>query len=370
MATPQDHVCVTQLTRDAAFRDNRLAASRLAISARTPPLIAPSARMGAPYPPLQRLGCHHLVNGRWQDVPCVSREYTKKTLPFPPPGGLESSIQSNPREVWFFRYSFTYTAPIVWGSVAINILTDPTQATENDSSAGANAFSIQTNTNQFNCTVCSNGFPFEGTQAGDVGWVQFVYQPSTYGLCVWNIDLSQQIYQPTCVSPVPPYSRNLTGNGAAIGAGEVFGYVFCPTPGSNSGCTLNVFGYLPWAEGWYSVTGVPDLLGLAGNWTNVSGTILGEGGGSEAVFAGGGGSPVQIQTFLRAYSCFVQPQGATGYTPQPCPPPNFIERRFELDATDPIENVVTNETNNLTNGQATFVCEPWDCWLSYVSSAP
>jgi len=206
-------------------------------------------------------------------------------------------------------------------------------------------------------------------------------------LCVWNIDATvAQVtnnatipsganggyanagaagYNQTCVYPSVSYPVGpLTGPGAAIGAAEVIGYVTCPTAGSNSGCLLEAVADLPWAGGWWSV-GATDGLGLSGNWTNISGTILGSGNGSTASFTN-----TQIEQVLRAYSCFVAPSSATGYTPQPCPPPKTpLGWLFDLSATPTIVNA-TGESNNLTNTPVTFACKAYDCWLSYNSSAP
>jgi hypothetical protein len=196
-------------------------------------------------------------------------------------------------------------------------------------------------------------------------------------LCVWQIDarvaaVAQNAqgsaytgygYLSTCVYPSQIYP--LTGNGAAEGGGEVFGYISC-IPIST--CSLTVVAYLTWVDqddpngqfgGWWSVSAT-DVLGLSGNWTNVSGTILGHGNSSEAVFTN-----AQMQTLLRAYSCIVDPQAQNGFTPEPC----TARTLFGLSATISDQND-TGESNNLTNGPPTLVCESYDCYLSYNSSAP
>jgi hypothetical protein len=147
--------------------------------------------------------------------------------------------------------------------------------------------------------------------------------------------------------------------------GEVIGIVSCPTPGSTSGCSLQAVGYLPWAGGWFSTPAVPDLLGLAGQWTNLNGTILGM-SQSIANFKGGG----QFTTVLGAYNCTLKPSSNVLWSPQPCPPPTAVfPFSFEISASDPnFSN--TAETNNLTNGPTTFVCDPFYCWLSYNSVSP
>lgn len=93
--------------------------------------VTPSAKLNAPYPP-QIVGCHHLENGKWQEVPCASEEYIRKHhIPRPL---LANSIQSTPHGFIVFpnHPSGGVTSPLIWGSVAITFLSDPTQATETD----------------------------------------------------------------------------------------------------------------------------------------------------------------------------------------------------------------------------------------------
>jgi hypothetical protein len=316
-----------------------------------------------------------------------------------PPPVVANSIQSTPHlGLLIFGPPIrrtTITSPFTWGSVAINQTSDPYTATE-ESSGNASTFSIQTNTNTFTCPTCKSGSPFAATpgvpnsasKSGDLGWVQFVYQQFATGkvgtgssrLCVWNVDVTiawatnnAAGYAPTCIYPSATETvAPLDGAGAANGAAEVIGYVQCPTAGSDAGCTLWVVAQLPWSpdtladSGWWAVS-APDLMGLAGNWTNVSGTILGSGGGNKAVFTGS-----QFQNVLRAYSCYTSPTSATGYTPTACPnpsPTNFFARLFELTAS-PADYYPTGETNNLTSQPVTISCGDYDCWMSYNSTAP
>jgi hypothetical protein len=154
LASPEDHLCVTPQVRDQTQVDNRLASSRLATTAGATPL-TPSVRMKVPFPP-QTPGCHRLVNDIWQDEPCVSDEYIRTHPRKPPLPG--PSIQSNSKTLFFFPplHIQLPADKLVWGSVAFNITSDPTQITEVDSNAGANAFSVQVNTNNFTWPCCSD----------------------------------------------------------------------------------------------------------------------------------------------------------------------------------------------------------------------
>jgi hypothetical protein len=370
--------------------------------------VPPSFTMKAPYPPATAQ-CRHLVGGVWQIVPCATDEDLQQH-PMPPPA-TPNSIESDPHHLRAgpHRVISSPAVPFVWGSVAVNITSDPTQMTESDgtnSSGNGNAFSIQDNTNTFPCAPCKANYPFgpvatapgasttipgSASNVGDNGWIQFTYQ--NYGtasqLCIWTVDSTVANntgnikvpkgvpfgyhnsgyvgYHATCV--YPPVTYNLTGSSAAIGAAEVFGYITCPTIGSNVGCNLQIFGYLPWAgeNPWYNI-GFGDVLQLAGNWINVSGTMLGSGGSAQAIFS----SNTQLQQVLRAYTCFVAPQDATGYFPQACAVPNPITVQSllgSLDGSD-IFSYPTGETNNLTNGTPTLSCEFYDCTLSFNSTGP
>lgn len=133
-----------------------------------------------------------------------------------------------------------------------------------------------------------------------------------------------------------------------------------PTAGSNSGCLLQVMAYLTVAGGWWNI-GATDTMGLAGNWTSVSGSILGRGGGSQAKFTN-----AQIEQVLRAYSCFSAPQAASGYVPVSCSSPSTLDISATDTTIDP-----TAESNNFTNGDASLLCDdPFNCVIYYDSSAP
>ncbi|MFY9855753.1 MAG: hypothetical protein WAK26_17930, partial [Terracidiphilus sp.] len=286
--------------------------------------------------------------------------------------------------------STSITSPFDWGSVSINQTSDPATATE-ESGGVSSAFSIQTNTNTFTCAPCKSGYPFAATsgvsnsasEKGDGGWVQFVYQQFQTGksagkgktrLCVWNVDTtiadnthnSGPGYASYCVYPSDSEAvAPLDGSGAAIGAAEVIGYIQCPTS-SYDNCTLWVVAQLPWSpgSGWWSVS-APDSMGLAGNWFNVGGSILGSGGGVEAIFTGS-----QFQTEVQAYSCYASPTSATGYSPTACANPapwNTFAHMFELTAS-PASYSATGESNNLTNDPVTISCGDYDCWMSYNST--
>jgi hypothetical protein len=359
--------------------------------------VTPSDRLRAPLPPNQE-GCAHLVDNKWVSVPCATEEYMKAHY-MPPPvlaNSIESLAYKNP--LTGGGQPPTVTDWFVWGSVAFDQTSTGTDSETNVSTSPkgvvtktANAFSIQTNTNTFPCTLCTNGHPFAATKGvaqsasapGDTGWVQFVYQqfaPGKVGtgssrLCVWNVDatIAQNThnsgpgYASTCVYPSATETvAPLDGAGAPAGDAEVIGYIQCPNPNSNTGCKLWVVAELPWSpgSGWWSIS-TPDVLGLAGHWNNVGGGILGAGGGSEAVFTNS-----QFLYVVAGYACVNSNATPTGAIDQPCPGPPSWDREgnaFDIQAS-PANYYPTGESNNLTGAPVGFSCGELACWMSYFAS--
>ncbi len=144
----------------------------------------PSRRMRIPFPPLTG-GCHHLVGSKWQDIPCATPEQMKKR-PALTPIRVPSILATAPAP------GQPPATPIVWGSVTVQIHSDPVLATEVDTMLGPNAFSIQANTDFFPCTKCSAGSPLPVSQAGDFGFVQF-------GVQVRPADVAAGSYTTLCI---------------------------------------------------------------------------------------------------------------------------------------------------------------------------
>lgn len=138
-------------------------------------------------------------------------------------------------------------------------------------------------------------------------------------------------------------------------------FKFWSLPGDDEvmGNRKSAYGYLrvP-GVGWFSVTDT-DTLGLSGNWTEASGTILGA-SGTEASFA-----ETQLEQVMRGYSCILgySEDPVPPYTPQPYPPRTSpLGRLFELTATPTIvSGFQTVETNNLTDDPITCISSSPDC---------
>jgi len=254
-------------------------------------------------------GCYTYVKQKWQATPCLPESQARA---FPPP------IQGGSLPIYGVQTA-TPTVGAVWSAL--------TQANGMyDSISHKPDYSVQLNTNYF---TGSNGH---------TDWVQLVtqayfnaYYPalSYAGGCIWNNDLSNTPFQPTypCVS-LPYVNLNTTWQ-AFIELDIV--------PGGLQG-TFELCGY-PCV--WGSVT-VSDVYGLgsSGRWQQTSGTLLGYGLGSRAMFY----SPAYLATDV-----------VQGY-------PGNTHGQF-------ISAIVTGESNNLNYVSYNYVgCSNGDCWTDTASS--
>ncbi len=175
-----------------------------------------------------------------------------------------------------------------------------------------NTFSVQLNTNPFPATMGPSVFPAGPADApgwvpGDPGWVQFVLQSygassNEFRVCIWQNDFKQgkkfttasnHAYISNCVAAsnsqfFHAQARDLQ----SLDNASVAGSAFIDANGTDH--DLGIVAQLSWWDpaqatsdyrGLYA-TVAPDLYGLwqNGNWTTVSGSLLGYGSGSIARF--------------------------------------------------------------------------------------
>lgn len=208
---------------------------------------APSARRHRLPAPPRKIGCYHYVDRGWRRADCESASYVLQRFPHPEVlTGISSRVSRHGPPIVLSMISY--------GSVA--------GGSESDSQYGA-AYSLQ-----------DNAF-FNGSNNAPDG-VQFTDQVSknVWGnysnlICVWQVDIATQNYDPVCVQPTTN-APGLGVEGAAFD-GLLSTSVNFPLGDGNSG--------------WAVVT--PDVYGLQRHhrWNNISGSILGYGDGSEAVFS-------------------------------------------------------------------------------------
>lgn len=201
-------------------------------------------------------GCHEYAasSNIWRSIDCSSPRIGD-SMPTPLEGGRSSTL-----------LGLTSPGVINYGYSSIYIV-NPGFTPETDPSVGQNGFSIQANTNGF---LGSNGdldavqFTFQNSP----NWLYLVWAPWA-AVCVWNIDVTTQSYQSTCLNTpnqTLDYGYSATVYGSA--SGGMLTATFCV-----SGTC-------------WSVT-APDKYGLSSKWTQLNGNILGIGNGSQAQFDGG-----------------------------------------------------------------------------------
>jgi hypothetical protein len=251
------------------------------VSTATPPPALP-----APPPPV--VGCYMNTRNGWQNIPCA---IPADLADFPKPQVADVQL----------TVTGLNTIPLVFGQIDVTI---PQISTITDvlpgSPSTANAFSLQSTTNQF--PVPGRKAIASGEYAGDV---QFTIQSNgkNSAICIWNIGVLLQRYLPTCLTLCPPVAGIVClpenppqrpGGLQPFDYGNIAAQV-------NSNGTLSMVAELSWVQSGqpnqFAVV-APDMFGLAGQWTEMSGGLLGEGSGSEAQLTN-----AEVVTQVLAASC-------------------------------------------------------------------
>ncbi len=205
-------------------------------------------RAHVPKPPA-KVGCYRYKAAGWERVDCDSSAFIKKHLPHP-------EVLSGIAGGSVVRSGHRQTAPPFTVSVISARPVEQQAGSESDSRHGAGAYSLQDDVFFKGSNTQEDGVQFTDQSAPALG----VYLS---GVCVWQVDIKTQHYAPTCTSALTGY------------VGLVEGTV--------------EDGLLTAAASGGTVTAVvaSDQYGLGSDhrWNNSSGSILGYGGGSEAVFS-------------------------------------------------------------------------------------
>lgn len=234
------------------------------------------------------LGCHvETTPGKLTKVACLSAaDIAKHPPPIPCAGadgdaacGMQSTVTPAQQQFGVNRI------PITEGFLE-NTLEQYDSSTDSD--FGAGGYSVQLNTNYFSSTTTS--------VANTTGWIQFAFQnfPGSGGrFCIWNnhwTDPHNPAYSPVCTpySPLPLTARaRFTVGGFVCAKGcnyisnapALFGWMHWDTLNANGTVCASCSSGTLWAV-------APDTYGLAGNWLQESGSILGSGRGSKLTFSG------------------------------------------------------------------------------------
>lgn len=145
-------------------------------------------------------------------------------------------------------------------------------------------------------------------------------------ICVWSVNVTTQNYNPTCLTIFAPYISLVKGFTRGNGTLETA---------------------VPLGGGSYLAVIANDEYDLeGGHWRNATGTILGYGGGSQAVFAG---NEVEATTTVAGASCMDEDPLVFFFGFPPCTTKQKIEPRgFTVYSPGPFtNNIGTEESNNL-----------------------
>jgi hypothetical protein len=240
----------------------------------------------------------------WEEVPCDTRALAP--VPYPPPRDFASRRSASlaapsrrtggsvPRGIVADTDWETSSSVLRWaqGSFPSGSVASETSSGKN-SNPGADSYSLQVNTQPFTTSLCN--------QYGCNGWDQFVYDSPRGQLFVqhwllvyagscpggWNTYVDPQnntnCWQNSAIASVP--SQPASGLPSVALSGQV-------VAGGSLSIALNISGQ-QWAFS------VPDLLGLAGKWTDAEFNVFGENGGAEAVFTN---SSLEVQLLLESVS--------------------------------------------------------------------
>lgn len=214
-------------------------------------------------PPPRQPGCYLYSSDRWVPRPCLSSATVRRQGPPP-----RVAVGQAPPGVTFAGAKGSGSTALD-GSYAFDLGINDPSGSERDTSFGANAWSLQDNTNFF---------------AGNnrhTDWVQFVFQyfgSGTPNTCIWQIDVTvaRATHNASGYDPTACYAMSA---GPEVIWGWDWHNLRVPLLGVE---TLTLSGEIQ-ASVW------PDIYGLesGGNWNAASGGILGAGGGSKAVFSPG-----------------------------------------------------------------------------------
>jgi hypothetical protein len=211
---------------------------------------SPLTRRRVPHPPA-KVGCYRFVATGWKRTACDTSTFVRAHFPHP-------EVLSGIAGGSVVRSGHRHTAPPFTVSVISARPVLQQAGTEADGVQGAGAYSLQ-----------DNVF-FKGTNKHEDG-VQFTDQSSPVlgvdlnGICVWQVDIKTQHYSPTCASSL--------GGRVGLVEGTVFSGLLTAAALDTGGTVTAV------------VVGDKYGLGKGRRWNNSSGSILGYGGGSQAVFS-------------------------------------------------------------------------------------
>ena len=268
-------------------------------------------RRQLPGPPTKP-GCYRYAPARgWRRVKCDTKQYIRKHIPHPEMISGDAVKLSTPAR------PFTDTDVMV---ALRNV------GPETDTQHGADNYSIQDNVifHDSNGQLVAVQFTDQASPFGALeAWFSQVY---TQNICVWSVNVTTQNYDSTCLTIASPYISLVKGftrgNGTLETAVSLGGGAFL------------------------AVVATDEYDLEAGHWRNATGTILGYGGGSRAVFAG---NVVEATTTVVGSSCMAADPLVLLLGFPPCTTKQKLKPRgFTVYSPGPFTgNSGTEESNNL-----------------------
>jgi hypothetical protein len=263
-------------------------------------------RAGMAKVPLPKKGCFtsSYPGTEWQEVPCK----TAPAIPFPPARGPRPNTVGNGNDV-----SAQVTGQI---STAVGSFDSVTGVTsESGTMGGANAFSLQLNSNFFNTSVCNGAT----NPSQCLGWQQFVYSnvedPHLAFMQYWLINFG------TCPTTGGPEATGWiqsgndcfgNSNAVSVPAQTIANLGNLSLLGAANSGGMDTF-IMATGSDLYSVQNEDNVVNLAQGWQEAEFNVFGDAGGSQANF--NSGSTIVVRTSVdsgtvSAPSCY----GGGGFT--------------------------------------------------------
>ncbi len=259
-----------------------------------PPIPLPRPRFKAPLPP-DTPGCYlYRRGGSWQREDCDTPEYIQQHIPHPGLENFEGPFEDQ-----------SFTVPFVASTVQVQL--KDVVGGEKDTQNGDNSFSIQDNVFFTGNNGLPDGDQFTNQAQPDGNVVEWSSQEFTDNVCVWQVldvevdgSVPNGNYNSQCYSVNTPYTglvQGFTRDNGTLEAG------------------------VPYKGGVIAVVAT-DIYGLetGDRWNNSTGTILGYGGGSEAVFGG----TAEAHTTVDGTTCLNADEFWIETFPVPCTSADWI----------------------------------------------
>jgi hypothetical protein len=325
----------TSINRAALYAMLALTATASAVGS------ASAQNRSIPKPPAEP-GCYRFINDEWIRETCDSDEYIAGHIPRP-------EIELGIGEI-----SVDGTAPAHFNASTVRVdqfqlgSEEDVNRVTGSPERGPNAYSIQTNIGFIGDNGAQDALQFTNQAEPFSSVPGFAFMNN---ICVWQVDVDTQKYSSTCLSlPLPVILNQVQG--VNLGHGQ-----------------LATFATLDGDAPLLAVIAADKYdLATADRWTNVTGGLLGYGGGSEAHFDGKGGI---ARESISAATCINEdPLAPYTFAGIQCAESQQLDSRAELivspsEATQEISTVETTNLKPVTEHPKVTFPNAWAAELRY-----